>query len=204
MIPADGVLCALNGATCTCRYPIYTTLALIHMPEADMWTYYLHKGETTVDKPVKQLGINFGAPGDRLAENNTLWLEYPIVGGPSPKVGITTEPATPQWFRYHASRVREGPAFPWVCASGAKDLKSVTIQVNGGGPYRVREYYAQPMEDNDLKLRSTVIEHRNVKAEAGRLKWDFGGKGYVCGLEILDEVAAAGESAGKRAGVIGQ
>jgi len=43
------------------------------------------------EKPVRSVGINFGAPGDRRADDGTLWLEYPIVGGSSPNVPVTID-----------------------------------------------------------------------------------------------------------------
>jgi len=38
--------------------------------------------------PIRAVGINLGAPGDRRADNGTLWLEYPRVGGPSPEIPV--------------------------------------------------------------------------------------------------------------------
>ncbi|MEE8576109.1 MAG: PAS domain-containing protein, partial [candidate division Zixibacteria bacterium] len=40
----------------------------------------------TDDSPIRSVGINLGAPGDHKADDGILWLEYPIVGGPSPEV----------------------------------------------------------------------------------------------------------------------
>jgi PAS domain S-box-containing protein len=42
--------------------------------------------------PIRTVGINFGAPGDRMADNGTLWLEYPRVGGPSPDIPVSINP----------------------------------------------------------------------------------------------------------------
>ena len=33
---------------------------------------------------IQRIGLNLGAPGDRMTEAGTLWLDYPVVGGPSP------------------------------------------------------------------------------------------------------------------------
>jgi len=103
LIAANGVLNAPDYMrTCTCGYQNRTSLAMVHMPEAEMWTY------TTLGSasgPIKKVGVNFGAPGDRLADNGVLWLDYPSVGGSSPNIGVTTVPSNPRWFRHHASRV---------------------------------------------------------------------------------------------------
>ena len=49
------------------------------------------QGVVAEAKPIKTVGINLGAPGDRRADSGTLWLEYPTIGGPSPKVPVSVE-----------------------------------------------------------------------------------------------------------------
>ena len=46
--------------------------------------------------PIQQLGINLGAPRSR--DNGTLWLDYPLRGGPSPDIQIETTPSEPNGF----------------------------------------------------------------------------------------------------------
>jgi len=46
--------------TCTCAYQNQSSLALIHMPEAEMWTFF---GTKEVKGTVKRLGLNFGGAG---------------------------------------------------------------------------------------------------------------------------------------------
>ena len=82
LIVAGGVLTVPEYTrTCTCNYQNQTSVALMHMPDAEMWTYF---GTKEVKGSVKRLGLNLGAVGDRRAENGTLWLEYPSTGGVSP------------------------------------------------------------------------------------------------------------------------
>src|SRR5690606_6430688 len=77
LIPANGVLNSPNFAHgCVCGYPLFTSLSLVHRPDAELWTYSaiaMPKEKT----PVRRLAINFGAPGDRQDENGSLWLGYP-------------------------------------------------------------------------------------------------------------------------------
>ena len=112
--------------TCVCSYQNQASLALIHMPEVDYWTfdYYLKPSEPT---PVKQVGINFGAPGNRYTENGTLWLEFPSVGGPSPDIPVRASYENPQWFRHHSSQV-EGE-YNWIAASGVTGLREVAVRM---------------------------------------------------------------------------
>src|SRR5262249_10374342 len=144
LIVAGGLLTIPDYTrTCTCSYQNQSSLALVPMPENEMWTSFTTK---SVAAPVKRVGINLGAPGDRRAEDGTLWLDYPSVGGPSPNVPVRTIPANPTWFRRHASQVEGGR--PWVAASGAKGLQSVTLTLADDDaperPYTVRLHFAEP------------------------------------------------------------
>ena len=91
LVAADGVLNAPDYTnTCTCSYQNRTSLALVHMPRADLWTF---QAFTRGYGPIRRLGLNFGAPGDRKADDGTLWLEYPVAGGPSPAVTVVVDGA---------------------------------------------------------------------------------------------------------------
>lgn len=86
LIAANGVLNAPDYTrTCSCSYQNQTSLSFVYMPQLEYWT---NNEIQWNGKPVKQIGINFGAPGDRMAQNNTLWLDYPSVGGNSPDIPI--------------------------------------------------------------------------------------------------------------------
>jgi outer membrane protein assembly factor BamB len=127
LIIANGVLNAPDYTrTCTCSYQNQASLALVHMPEVVHWTfdYYRLPDEAT---PVKQVGINFGAPGNRYAENNMLWLEFPSIGGPSPDIPIRAKYENPQWFRSHSSKVNG--KHNWITASGVTGLREVSIRM---------------------------------------------------------------------------
>ncbi len=120
-----------------CSYQNQASLALIHMPEVAYWTfdYYASPSEP---KPVRQVGINLGAPGNRYADNGTLWLEFPSVGGPSPDVPVRAEYDQPQWYRHYNSRV-EG-MYNWIGASGVTGLKEIRVRMfiqPGENPSRV-------------------------------------------------------------------
>jgi outer membrane protein assembly factor BamB len=127
LIIANGVLNAPDYTrTCVCSYQNQASLALINMPEVGYWTfdYYTKPSEPT---EVKQVGINLGAPGNRYADNGTLWLEFPSVGGPSPDIPVRARYENPQWFRHHNSRV-EG-RYNWIGASGVTGLREVNIRM---------------------------------------------------------------------------
>jgi hypothetical protein len=128
LIVANGVLNAPDYTeTCTCGYHNQTSLAMVHMPEIETWTF------TSLDvnqAPIRRIGINLGAPGDHLADNGTLWLEYPSVAGAAPRLDVNVVPEKPTWFRRHSLRLLGGD-LKWVEASGAKGLRSIRIGLSG-------------------------------------------------------------------------
>jgi outer membrane protein assembly factor BamB len=128
LIIADGVLNAPDYTrTCICSYQNQASLALVPMPEVVHWTFDYYASPNTVT-PVKQVGINFGAPGNRYAENGTLWLEFPSIGGPSPDIPVRAKYyEDPRWFRHHSSRVKG--KYNWIVASGVTGLREVSIRM---------------------------------------------------------------------------
>ena len=128
LIAAGGLLNAPDYTrTCTCRYQNQTSLAMLYDPRAEIWTF---NPFTWDGGRVRRVGINFGAPGDRLSDSGTLWLDWPSRGGPSPDLPIEVEPRDPVCFRQHSSMVRAGrgeSGLSWVAASGIRDVASVTL-----------------------------------------------------------------------------
>jgi len=154
LIVAGGVLVAPEYTrTCTCAYQNQTSLALVPMADAEMWTY---RGTQEVAGVVRRVGINFGAPGNRKTAAGMLWLEHPRVGGPSPQLPVVTMPASPDYFRRHASWV-QGGTLPWVAASGARGLTLAIVtlapepafgvpdpRANRARPCTVRLHFIEP------------------------------------------------------------
>ncbi len=178
LVAADGVLNAPDYTrTCSCSYQNQTSLAMVHMPESELWTFNAY---TTGNAPVTRVGINIGAPGDRRADDGTLWLDYPSVGGPSPEipVEITYAESEPELFRHHSSEFG-GAGFPWVNASGVANVKSLRLTLAADGseerPYTVRLHFAEPeaVEPGarvfDVALQGTnVLERFDIIRETGQ------------------------------------
>jgi len=127
LIIANGVLNAPDYTrTCVCSYQNQASLALVPMPEVGYWTFDYYR-VPSLATPVKQVGINFGAPGNRYAENGTLWLEFPSIGGPSPDIPVRAKYENPRWFRHHSSRVKG--KHNWITASGVTGIREVSIRM---------------------------------------------------------------------------
>lgn len=147
LIVAGGLLNAPDYTrTCVCSYQNQTSLALVHMPQVEMWTFF---GSSKSTQAVKRAGINFGAPGDRKSSADTLWLEYPSLAGRSPTVPIKITPAKPQTIRRHSSQI-SGEELPWVCASAIQGVQKISLTLNKDAKktshYWVRLYFAE-LED---------------------------------------------------------
>ncbi len=175
LVVADGVLNAPDYTrTCTCSYQNQTSLALVHDPAVELWTF---TGLPLGDERIIRLGLNLGAPGDHMAGNGTLWLEYPATGGPSPDLSVTIEPEEPRWFRRHSSRI-EGGDHRWVGASGAEGLSSLSVHLagpeDGERAYTVTLYFCEPRDLApgervfDVALQGeTVLADFDIAREAG-------------------------------------
>ncbi|KPL02256.1 MAG: hypothetical protein AMK75_03040 [Planctomycetes bacterium SM23_65] len=154
LIVADGVLSAPRYSGCSCAYPIFTSLGLVHDPEVEQWSFF---GRGPVRGRVKRVGINLGAPGDRRTDDGTLWLDYPSVGGPSPDIPVRVTPENVERFCHRSSRVK-GDGLRWVAASGLKGLREVTVTLAPDAKdeqrYTVRLHFCEP---DDVKPGQRVF-----------------------------------------------
>jgi hypothetical protein len=99
----------------------------------EVWTCNLSGLTLSNSLRIARMGLNLGAPGDRLAEDGTLWLEYPPTSELSPKVlvsfngaSVTNVFTNAPIFRRHISSV-SGNSHPYVYASGLRDVESLVI-----------------------------------------------------------------------------
>jgi hypothetical protein len=157
-------------------------LALIHESDIELWTHSTLPAPAS-GQPVKKIGINFGAPGDRLADDGTLWLEYPSVGGTSPDIPVRVSGGKLQrWFRDHTTMVQassDQSAIPWVSASGLEGAVSMRLTLELGPsppvkPYTVRLHFLEPDKIDvgqrvfDVYLqRKKMLESFDVVQQAG-------------------------------------
>jgi outer membrane protein assembly factor BamB len=188
LIVAGGLLTAPDYTrTCVCSYQNQTSIALVPMPEVETWTFF---GSQSPKQAVRRLGLNLGAPGDRKADDGTLWLEFPSVAGNSPAVDVTLEPRDVEWFRRHSSQV-SGSGLPWVAASGAKGIKSLQISLANKDAakrkYKVRLHF---MEPDDVQPGERVFSV-NVQ-----------GQPAIQGLDVVQQAGGRNRSLVKDIGVV--
>jgi len=177
VIPANGVLnVPYFYEGCSCSYPLPMALSLVSLPPTfEQWAAWGSIAASNLAGKIERIGLNFGAPGDRRTDDGTLWLAYPAVGGPSPKVDVRTEPAAPEYFYRHSVWIEGGEGWPWVGASGGKGLQRVTVNGLKPGSYTVRLVFTEPDATAKLGGRKfgvrlqgqSVAESLDVLAEAG-------------------------------------
>jgi hypothetical protein len=133
LVVANGVLNAPDYTrTCSCAYQNQTSLALVHMPDIDMWTIDLIANNAKPNQLLERMAINFGAPGHRRQPDGQLWMEYPVMTGDSFPIDIETN-AEAKPFRHHSSMVK-GVERPWVLASGLEGLTELRIGMRVKSP----------------------------------------------------------------------
>ncbi len=173
IIPSGGLLnVPYYYEGCTCSYPLPTAMSLVAMPEThEQWSAW---GESEIEPgTIQRIGINFGAPGDRITRDGTLWLDYPSVGGPSPSVSIDAS-GSPNLHYRHSVWMRKAEPYPWVSASMAEGLDRFVLQDLKPGRYWVRLHFAEPTDVavgervQDIKLQGQyVLQQFDVAKEAG-------------------------------------
>jgi len=177
IIPGCGLLNAAGYAGgCSCPYPLEYSAGFVSRPESqEQWCGW-RQNESS--KAIRRVGVNFGAPGQRRERDGTLWIDYPQIGFPGPKLDIKTDPPLAELEPYyrHSLWIRGGKGWPWVSASGVVGMKSLTISgLAKGATYTVRLYFAEPDELGkkgsrvfDVNVQGkTVLADFDVVAEAG-------------------------------------
>ena len=178
LIVADGVLNSPDYTrTCQCPYQNQTSLALVNMPWMSYWanSNYIWSG-----KQIKQLGLNLNAPGDRTAENNTLWLEFPVAGGASPEIPVKLDSA--DYFEIRKDPVSViSETSPWISSSAIGGIRSLEITLSKDNAaversYKVTLYFSE-LENKkqgervfDVIIQNTkVLDNFDIIAEAGKV-----------------------------------
>ncbi len=163
LVAADGVLNAPDYTrTCACSYQNQTSLALLYDRDVEVWTF---NDLDSVSAPVRRVGINLGAPGDRVSDEGTLWLDYPSRGGPSPDIPVSVEGDSLRWFCHHSSRIREGE-MRWVAASGVEGARKLTLNLGHGDAaprtFKVRLYFSDCDAHSGSHVFSLGIQGKRV------------------------------------------
>jgi hypothetical protein len=155
------------SAGCVCQFSIASTVVMEPKKQNKSWGILSAVGPST---PVRRMGINFGAPGDRKDGAGKEWFSYPrpasrgrleYVFDLKPDVN-----AGGGWYSRNAESVSvAGDDEPWLFTSGGRGLKKFEIPMLGkddaARSYRVRLYFANVDDKDtgpfDVKLQGQVV-----------------------------------------------
>lgn len=204
LVAADGVLSAPDYTrTCTCAYQNQTSLALVPRDDLEYWTYHqfpLYAGNPT---PIRRLGLNFGAPGDRF-DGETLWLDYPSVGGPSPDARVTVE-GDVRYARTDSRFVEAGDGSPrWVAASYAEGMQSIAVELVPAPSVPIAEDVSgAPARPLVYTVELHFVEPDLQTTKGGR-RFDvvLQGEKVLADFDILQEAAAPNRGVVRRFGAV--
>ncbi len=187
-IPTNGLVVVPEAsAGCVCMFSIASTIVMEPREARRPWTLYSGVGATT---PVKQMSLNFGAPGDRRDEHGKLWLTYPRTTPNSRletsldlKLKLETKFAPGGKFFSADGDTTESSSseLNWVVSSGARGLARCSIPLLGKDDpparYSVRLVFAAP-------------------GESGAAVFDvqMNGKPTLARVNLADEAKAGGNS----------
>ncbi|MDZ4853051.1 MAG: PQQ-binding-like beta-propeller repeat protein [Pirellulaceae bacterium] len=163
LVVANGVLNAPDYTrTCSCAYQNQTSLALVHMPDVEVWSVDSMAPETPAESRVRGLAINFGAPGDRRDATGRLWIEYPVNSGEAPSISISSNPEAKS-FQYHSSTMT-GTELPWVLATGMEGISD--LRIGFLTQKRIKPEFEKPKDDDDddsanKKKKSTATREKS-------------------------------------------
>lgn len=176
LIVAGGILNAPDYTrSCTCSYQNQTSLALVHMPEAEMWTQFSTSGEPEI----KNLGLNLGAPGHRRGDGGRMWFNE--------NDAVTVEFTGDGFYNTHTSGVSGEMPDYWVGASGCCGIRRIEIdpklQTGDGATarYTLRLHFCDP--DN---------------GEPGKRVFNVD----VQGVRVLDDFDIAREAGGRHRTIV--
>jgi len=164
LLPAGGILNVPDFGTHHKRNRM-TALALVHRPGNEPWADYA-EAKPAAPAPLLRAGFNLGAPGDRKAEDGTLWFR----AGPRSELA-SVQPAGAEWFLAPTP-----PGGSWIASSGVVGASAVTISTRlpadlkgkdrGSRRYTVRLHFAEPSAKGPgERVFSVSLEGKTVLAD---------------------------------------
>jgi outer membrane protein assembly factor BamB/PKD repeat protein len=171
MVVWNGVLVnsstPVPGSTCGCSAAMqFTTFAIAPMEYEETWVNYqrVRTGNPVEDMPIRQVGVNFGAPGDRLsAEEGLLWTHHPYSGRYGrcsynfasmpealPLVPVTYSGPVKSVYHHSAGMDRSAKRYRgWVSASQVKGMTAISVPL--AQPAVATRTAAAPKVDGNLE-----------------------------------------------------
>jgi outer membrane protein assembly factor BamB len=205
LVVANGVLNAPDYTrTCSCAYQNQTSLALVHMPDIEMWSISPLAGRPEERSPINDLGINLGAPGDRREADGTLWIEYPPRAGDSIELSLKTNDDA-EYFQNHSSTVEKAEK-PWLFASGVRGMTDLSLRLVTGGDADVSDIDSTDSDNEQRRVTRAYDIELFLTVESGQVEpRDLGeihvGDGWATQIQLPLSSASSGIVEFKPAGI---
>lgn len=151
LLPAGGVLNIPNFGTHHKRNRM-TAMALVHTPENELWTLYRNtreKSKAGKHRLLKRAGFNFGAQGDRVAKDGTVWFHV----NQRNKAGLTIRPKSVKW-------VNTGKT-GWRDSSAVASIEEIEIPL-------LRDAGHKPVRNDRVTRTCTIRMHLIAADTRGR------------------------------------
>ena len=175
-MPGNGlVMIPEASAGCVCQFSIASTVVMEPKTENKSWGIFSAVGAST---PVKRMGINLGAPGDRKDDSGREWFGYPRPSSRGRLEFVFTLKhqleSGGKWYSRNAEAIDLGATqTPWLYTSGTSGLKSVDIPLrdkeDGAANYTVKIYLGSLQQKSIKPVASGPFDlsfQGNVVAEA--------------------------------------
>jgi outer membrane protein assembly factor BamB len=180
-LPANGlVMMPEASSSCQCAFPLQCTMVFNPRKKNRVWGMYSVEGSVT---PVKHLGINFGAPGDRKSADGSLWLSWPRPQTTRLVLAMKAEVQLAGGGSYtrgndDVMQIADTDV-PWVYTSGGRGIARIALplvgEAEGAAEYTVRLHFAET----------------DSKAKAGTKPFDVKIQGKAVAKDV-DVLTAAG------------
>ena len=191
-IPGNGLVMIPEAtAGCVCQFSIASTVVLEPKTENKSWGILSAVGEST---PVKRIGINFGAPGDRKDLAHREWFGYPrpsTVGRLEFVFDLKPRIASGGgWYSHNPESVSpQTTEPPWLFASGARGLEYFEIPLRGAedepAAYHVKLFFAD-MNESDVEAVVVRFQDRDWPGKTHAIAGDAAGVTSV----VVEEYSA--------------
>lgn len=172
-IPGNGlVMIPEASAGCVCQFSIASTVVLEPKTESKSWGIFSAVGAST---PVQRIGINLGAPGDRMDNARNEWFGYPrpssrgrleYVFDIKPKIADGG-----RWYNNNSDTEEfANTDSPWLYSSGVRNLEHFELNLLGPddapASYEVRFFFVAEKLDEvanlQIKLQGKPLEAATV------------------------------------------
>ncbi len=176
IIAAGGlVLIPEASSACTCSYNYQTSVALAPAQKQEDWSVFSRSVDTATGI-VRQLAVNFGAPGDRRDAQGKMWFGYPrpsfAYAAPVPlSVAARGNNARVEYYHHNADFLTiKNSRRPWLHASGCETQGTLSLTVRLANPVVALPCAQPPRIDGQMNDKCWDGQQRLVFAAGGDRK----------------------------------